>query len=154
MSMINCPDCGNQYSDKADSCPKCGCPNPYAKKKTAFWSSGRLIIGILSMVLPIGITFQSCFAGLGNALANNHATSGTQGVLLSAFMFIGGLIASVTRNSGSRIVTILPALFYWFGALMTLESGATYGDLPIWGGFSFVFGLVYIVAGIKTKKNK
>lgn len=26
MSMINCPECGEKISDKAESCPHCGCP--------------------------------------------------------------------------------------------------------------------------------
>ena len=28
MSLITCNECGNQMSDKAPSCPKCGAPNP------------------------------------------------------------------------------------------------------------------------------
>ena len=30
MALINCSECGNQMSDKAQSCPKCGAPNPNA----------------------------------------------------------------------------------------------------------------------------
>lgn len=26
MALINCPECNNEVSDKANSCPKCGCP--------------------------------------------------------------------------------------------------------------------------------
>lgn len=26
MAIINCPECGNSISDKARSCPNCGCP--------------------------------------------------------------------------------------------------------------------------------
>lgn len=26
MALINCPECGKEISDKADSCPNCGCP--------------------------------------------------------------------------------------------------------------------------------
>lgn len=26
MALIKCPECGNEISDKAYSCPKCGCP--------------------------------------------------------------------------------------------------------------------------------
>lgn len=152
MAMINCPDCGNQYSDKAESCPKCGCPNPYFTKKTAVWSTGRLTIGIISILLSAGILLQSCFAGFGNALANNDSISGTQGAFMAFFLLLGGLIGAITRNSMSRIVTMLPALFYWIGALLTVGSGETYADLPIWGGLSFIFGIVYVVAGIKTKK--
>lgn len=27
MALINCSECGYEFSDKADACPKCGCPN-------------------------------------------------------------------------------------------------------------------------------
>lgn len=27
MALIKCPECGNDISDKADICPKCGCPS-------------------------------------------------------------------------------------------------------------------------------
>ncbi len=27
MSMINCPECGEKISNKAESCPYCGCPS-------------------------------------------------------------------------------------------------------------------------------
>lgn len=26
MALIKCPECGKQVSDKASSCPQCGCP--------------------------------------------------------------------------------------------------------------------------------
>lgn len=26
MALIKCPECGNEVSDKAASCPRCGCP--------------------------------------------------------------------------------------------------------------------------------
>ena len=27
MALINCSECGYEFSDKAPACPKCGCPN-------------------------------------------------------------------------------------------------------------------------------
>lgn len=30
MALVNCSECGSQMSDKAQSCPKCGAPNPNA----------------------------------------------------------------------------------------------------------------------------
>lgn len=29
MALIGCKECGKEYSDKADSCPQCGCPTRY-----------------------------------------------------------------------------------------------------------------------------
>ena len=35
MAMFNCPECGKEISDKANTCPNCGCPlkNKKMKKK-------------------------------------------------------------------------------------------------------------------------
>ena len=158
MAMMKCPDCGSEYSDKADKCPKCACPNPArvsneVVSQKGVWSTGRLVIGILSIVLFVLITFQSCAAGLSNTMQENHASSGMQGFMLAFFMLIAGIIATCTRNSHSKLGTMLPGLLYWLGALMTLGAGSTYGDLPIWGGVSFAFGLVFIIAEVKTKRK-
>lgn len=34
MSLISCPECGRDVSDKAASCPGCGCPLATASAKT------------------------------------------------------------------------------------------------------------------------
>lgn len=26
MALIECPECGKEFSDKAQACPNCGCP--------------------------------------------------------------------------------------------------------------------------------
>ena len=123
-------------------------------KATPVWSTGRLVIGILSMVLFVLIGFQSCAPGLSNAMSNNEATSGTSGVMTALGILVAGIVAVCTRKSKSQTVTMIPAIFYWLAAVFTLGTGATYGDLPVWGGISFIFGLVYVVAGLKTGKQK
>lgn len=159
MAMITCEECKNTYSDRANKCPNCGCPNPNVEMETVHvryhgvWSSGRLVLGIISILLFIAISFQSCFAGLGNALKDNNATSGSAGVFLAIMLLIAGIISVCTRNVRAKFGIISPTIFYWLGALITVGQGDTYGDLPIWGGLSFIFGLVFIIAAIKTKKR-
>ena len=34
MALIKCPDCGQDYSDKAKACIHCGAPNPHFKEAT------------------------------------------------------------------------------------------------------------------------
>jgi len=147
-----CKECGKEYSEQSAFCPNCGASTSN-ETRGAVWSSGRLIISILSMVLCVIIAFQSCAAGLSNAMQENGATSGTSGMMLAFCMLLAGIIGAVTRNSKSQIVTMIPAGFYWFGTLLTFGTGSTYGDLPVWGGFSFVFGLVFVIAGLKMKKG-
>lgn len=35
MALIKCPECGRSFSDKAASCPECGCPVDYAREEAA-----------------------------------------------------------------------------------------------------------------------
>lgn len=165
MAMIKCEDCGREYSDKAMQCPQCGCPNPQAKKdvvpqqeilqfapQKGVWSAGRLIIGILSLCMSFIILLQSCSVGLLNSLSNSKEIDGFAGAFLAFMWFVGGIVAIVTRNSRSRTVTMLPVAFYWLGALLSTTAGI-YRDLKIWGFVSFVFGVIFLLAGLKTKKK-
>ena len=33
MSLIKCPECGKEFSDKASACPNCGCPISEIRKQ-------------------------------------------------------------------------------------------------------------------------
>lgn len=61
--------------------------------------TAKLVIGIISMVLFVLVAFQSCAAGLGNALADNGEVSGTSGMLLAFCMLIAGIVGVATRKS-------------------------------------------------------
>lgn len=56
MAMIKCMECGNPISDKANSCPKCGCPvvlksDTPSKEKKSNGKIGCLSIFVILMVL-------------------------------------------------------------------------------------------------------
>ena len=34
MAMINCAECGKEFSDRANACPNCGCPIEYQAEKS------------------------------------------------------------------------------------------------------------------------
>lgn len=174
MALIKCGECGNDISDHATTCPNCGNPiNPInhttdetANEKTqttktptetqtptqttekhkegGTWAIGKLAIGIISLFLFFIIGLQSCAATFSNALTNDGSTSGLSGFMLATFMVIAGIIAIITRNSKAKSGPIVTTILYWLGSLMTIGTGATYGDLPIWGALSFVFGLVFL----------
>ena len=36
MSLIICSECGKEYSDRANACPNCACPNPLAESLKSF----------------------------------------------------------------------------------------------------------------------
>ena len=48
MSLMECPDCGNQVSDKAVSCPKCGFPVSGTADPAAGESRSWIVAMILS----------------------------------------------------------------------------------------------------------
>lgn len=122
-------------------------------RKKGAWSAGRLTIGIISMVLFIFITFQSCAAGLVNAVEANGSTSGSAGLLTGIMFLIAGIVGVCTKNTKGMVGPIITAVLYFIGAIATIGTGGTYGDLPIWGGLSAVFGIFFVVCAIKSRKN-
>ncbi len=60
MALVACKECGNEISDKAKSCPKCGAKN---KKKSSF---GKFWLVIFGLVL---------FGQIIGAIGNNHSVS-------------------------------------------------------------------------------
>lgn len=121
-----------------------------SRKAKGYWSTARLVIGIVSILFFVFITFQSCTVGLGNALMENEATSGSQGVIMALAYCIAGIVGIVTRNSVSKGGPIAAAVIYWIGAIFTIGSGDTYEDLPIWGTIAVIFGFVFLYSAIKT----
>ncbi len=113
--------------------------------------TARLIIGIISIVLCGFILFQSCAAGLGNALSDNGEISGTAGVVVALCMLIAGIIAIATRKGfGGGIVA---GVFYAFGGLFGIANYGSYADLQIWAILSFIFAALCILGAILTKKK-
>ena len=92
--------------------------------------TAKLVIGIISMVLFVLVAFQSCAAGLGNALADNGevATRKSKG---------GGIVAGV---------------FYLLGGLLGIVNYGSFSDLAIWSVLCFIFGAVFILGSLKMKK--
>lgn len=118
------------------------------EKHHGYLSNGRLAIGIISIVLFIFVTFQSCAAGLGNILSENESSSGTLGVMLSLCMLVGGIIGICTRNSKGRSGPIISMSFYALGAIFAFGGVSTFGDLMIWGMVSLFFGIFFFACGV------
>jgi hypothetical protein len=64
MALIRCPECGNEVSDKARACPKCGAPinavgavgivAPQAPRMPAPVTTGRVVVAILLSLITLG----------------------------------------------------------------------------------------------------
>lgn len=163
MALIKCPECGKEISSSAASCPNCGHPIvsqthvdvsvTTPEKYRGPLSGARLAIGIISIILFVFVMFQSCAAGVSNTLQENGSVSGSQGVLTAICLLVAGIVGICTRNSRSKAGSIITTIFYLLGALMTVGSGETYGDLPIWGAVCLIFSVVFLISAIKTKKK-
>lgn len=115
------------------------------------FSTGRLVCGIISIVLTFVVLLQSCAAGVANTLDGNGEVSGTAGFLLAICFLVAGIVGIVTRNSGKKAGPFTSAGFYLFGALIAACNVGTYSDLAIWAGLSVIFGVLFLLSGIKTK---
>lgn len=176
MSLIKCPECGKEISDKAESCPNCGYPiskikfeqqidndnleckpteeqidNIEDEESKGFLSTGRFVIGIISIVFFAIISLQSCAAGVYNSIQMNGDKSGSIGFLLAIFMLIAGIIGVCTKNSRSMTGIAISSVIYFLGAMMAMGKKTVYSDLPIWGIISFGFGAVFLISAIKNK---
>ena len=113
----------------------------------------RLVIGIISFVMALIVTFQSCFAGLGNAMEDNGEVGGSAGVVLAVFAIVAGIIAIVTRK-GEGKGPFVAGGFYLAGGIIGLAMAGSYADLKIWGVACIIFALVFIIGTILEKKRR
>lgn len=113
--------------------------------------TSRLVIGIISIVLSLIVTFQSCAAGIGNSLAENKEVSGSAGLFLAICMLVAGIVGIAARKSKGG--TITAGCFYIVGGIIGLANAGSYSDLKIWAVLSFIFAVVFILTAIKQKEK-
>lgn len=53
MALIKCPECENEISDKAEACPKCGCPISKASDSISETSSSSYVYKRKIPIVPI-----------------------------------------------------------------------------------------------------
>lgn len=112
--------------------------------------TAKVIIGIISMVLFLIITFQSCAAGIGNAISENGESSGSVGFIVALFMLVAGIIGVAGKNSKGACVTA--GIFYALAAIFGFNGAGSFSDLKIWGALSLVFAVVFIVSAKNLKR--
>lgn len=122
-------------------------------EKKAVFSTGRLVLGIIALVLCAFIIFQSCAAGAANALEANDSFSGSSGLMLAIFLLAGGIVGIATRKSIKIGGLIACTILFAIGAIMGATSwNSNYSDLRIWTVVCLVYAVFYLICAIKTKK--
>ena len=117
------------------------------------WVTAKLVIGIISMVLFVLVAFQSCAAGLGNAMSNNGESSGTFGFLVAFNLLVTGIIAVAARKSTKKTPWIICTVLLWLNYFYAKMFGGSYSDLVVWGFISYAFGVFYLFSAMRTKKE-
>ncbi len=114
----------------------------------------KLVSGILSMVLFVVVTFQSCAVGLANSLSESEEVSGTAGVLLAILMLAGGIVSVATRKSVKNGGNIALIVLFGLAALIGFMNHGTYSDLVIWSVWCLINVVLAVVAMVTGgKKN-
>ena len=110
----------------------------------------KLVSGILSTVLFVFVTFQSCAAGLSNTFSNSGEVSGSAGIIVALMLVAGGVVSIATRNISSIGANIAIAILYGIGTLLGFSLAGSFTDLYIWATWCFVCAVMGIIAIAKS----
>ncbi len=113
----------------------------------------KLVAGILSIVLFIFVMFQSCAAGMVNALEENGGSSGSVGVIVAVLMLAGGIVSIATRKSMGKGGNIALIILFGLAALIGFAGYGNYSDLVIWSCWCLINAIVAIIAIIRGNKK-
>lgn len=173
MASVKCPKCGNTISGVSAGqtirCSKCGNTmklsggtnnNEETKKnlseknkKTDYHplSTWKLVSGILSMVLFLLVSLQSCAAGAYNALLNNGESSGSGGIILAILMLSGGIVSVSTRKNIGNGGNIALIVLFGLASLIGFATAGSYTDLNVWAFWCLINAVLAIVAMAKNR---
>lgn len=111
----------------------------------------KLISGILSIVLFIVVAFQSCAAGIGNALSENGESSGSGGIMVAIMMLSGGIVSIATRKGEGKGGNIALIVLFGIGALVGFALAGSFTDLNIWAAWCLINAVLAVIAIVKRK---
>ena len=112
----------------------------------------KLVSGILSIILFLLVTFQSCAAGVLNALEENGESSGSAGLMVSILMLAGGIVSIATRKGGKGGNIALIVIF-GLAALIGFTMAGSFADLTIWAGWCLICAVLALISLIKGNKK-
>ncbi len=96
------------------------------------------------------ISFQSCTAGIGDALQQNGEVIGSAGIILAIAMLVAGILSLVSKNNKGILITSI--VFYVIGGIIAIANIGIFSDLKIWAIVSFLFAALLIYHLIKNKE--
>ena len=113
----------------------------------------KLVLGILTILLSLIVTLQSCAAGVSNALQENGSSSGSAGLFVSMLMLSGAIVMIATRNSKGKGGSVACVIVFGLAALLAYPNSGTYGDLVVWGTICVILAVINLIAAVIVKKD-
>lgn len=113
----------------------------------------KLVSGILSIILFVVVSFQSCAAGIVNTIEDNGQSSGSAGIIVAVLMLTGGIVSIATRKTKGKGGNIALIILFALAALVGLSNAGNFGDLNIWSGWCLINAVLAIIAMLSKKKN-
>lgn len=113
----------------------------------------KLVAGILSIILFLLVTFQSCAAGMANAMEDKGGTSGSVGIIVAILLLAGGIVSIATRNAATKGGSIALVILFGLAAIIGFAGFGNYSDLAIWSGWCLINAIVAVVAIVKGPKK-
>lgn len=111
----------------------------------------KLVSGILSIVLFFFVTFQSCAAGISNALEENGESGGSGGVIVAIMMLAGGIVSIATRKSEGKGGNIALIVLFGIGAIVGFVLAGSFADLNIWAAWFLINAILAVISMLKGK---
>ena len=110
----------------------------------------KLVSGILTIILFVFVAFQSCAAGVGNALAENGESGGSAGIIVAVLLLAGGIV-SICARKGGRGLNIALIVIFGIGAVVGFTMAGSFADLNIWAGWCLINAVLAVVSIVKQK---
>ena len=103
----------------------------------------KLVSGILSIILFVVVSFQSCAVGIGNTLGETGEAGGS-----------GGIVSIATRNTKGKGGNISLIILFGLASFFGFVLAGSYTDLKIWAGWCLINAILAVVAIVKSKKTE
>ena len=108
----------------------------------------KLVSGIISIILFAVVMFQSCAAGVVNALEDNGGVSGS---VVGILMLAGGIVSIATRNKTGKGHDIALIVLFGLAAVFGFAGYGNYSDLVIWSVWCLINAVLAVVSMIKNR---
>lgn len=92
----------------------------------------KLVSGILSIILFVIVGFQSCAAGVADALSESAEFGSGAGLSVAVLMLSGGIVSVSTRSSTKPGSDIALMILFSIASVTGFTMAGSFRDLRIW----------------------